>query len=200
MNIRSGISIYLLAAFCCLGVALQSCNNTETVIPVAANIFTGEIDGTAFTAENILAARDTSDLVSISGSINEDALFLLYFYGSEPGNYPVGSSESLDQILATLDSISSLDPLTQDSTIAILLEQISEITQSGEDILAPGESFGFYVLNNFVYYTSSGEMNLTANDRTLLRLAGNTGISWLNFLGGRKNMTADFEDVGYTEK
>ena len=189
--------MFCLAA---LSLVLFSCSNTTTVIPAAANIFAGTADGTAFTAELVTATKDTSGLVTISGNIQSDALFSFYFFDGAPGDYPVSISGVLAQLIETLDSIATLDPETQDTIITILATEFNELVESGAPILNEFECFGFFILNDFLYYTKTGFLSISARDEDLRRINGTLDVEWINLLGGRKNMTATFEDIEYFER
>jgi len=74
-----------------------------------------------------------------------------------------------------------------------------DIFADSASILANDECFMFYVLNNNIYYSKSGFLEVTEIDTVLNRLSGNINIELRNFPQGRKNLVGTLEELQYFE-
>ncbi len=211
MSCSKTFFIQLVFGLCIFFTLLtSSCKKDSSVIPNALNSFKGVAEGTSFTAE-LASATDTDELYIITGIINSDASFILYFKGNNLVEHPIDTSGPLVETVNILNAIadSILNQITNpdfnlDTALAELNEVFTENLDSvfqanNNQVLIENHSFLFYVINNSIYYSKSGLIELTRYDAELNRIDGNFNIELRNLSQGVKSFEGDFEDVEFTK-
>jgi len=178
-----------------------SCNNTTTIDPVAKNSVTGSVEGTAFTADDLEAEKDSNNVFSIKGTINRDASFSLYIKDDGSSFHPVEQEGAFRDFAEHLESLFNSSPPLADSVLQDSLRSGLEILLSDtENLLAPNHSFMFYTVGGLIYYSLDGSYTMTDLDEELNRINGSLNIRLSNFFGGRKDMEAVFDDVQFYQQ
>lgn len=188
-------------SFCALAAAALcwSCAET-TVTPAAKNAFSGTIDGFAYSATSVAATRDSNNLVIITGTINNDGTFSLYFKEDGSLVHPVETAGTFINFTQRLDSLFHIDPPLADSVLAdSLVNGLSDLLSSGAELLSPADCFLFYQIGRSLYYSTAGQLEVSELDETLRRISGDLDISVVNFTGGRKQLAATLEEIEYVE-
>jgi hypothetical protein len=189
-----------------------SCSKQEEVIPEALNKFSGEIEGTGFEvlSTEIFTLRN-EELFSITGLIDTDVAFAIYLRGATTTTHMVSDTGVFVETIDYLRDVAQilLDEVTNnqgnlDSIPQAILDSLNlafeDIFADSASILADNEAFMFYILNNNIYYSKSGFIELTAIDTVLNRLSGNISIELRNFPQGRKNLVGTLEELQYFEE
>ena len=207
---NSKISYKRLAPAICmlLLVMVYSCSETAEVTPAAKNILSGEIAGTAFTS-TILAAAESEGFHSITGNVNVDANFQLFFRGNGLTNHPIATTgvfvETIDILGEISDSIisqASNPNFDTDSALTELTNFFSEkidsiFADTTDIILQENEAFMFYIIEETIYYSNSGSLNINRLDEELYRIDGDFDIELMNLPGGTKELTGIIEDLEF---
>ena len=181
-------------------LAMTSCDSSPTVIPNAENAVSGNVDGTSFAATNVSAILDTTGIYIISATINSDAQLSLYFKDGQVENHDVQTSGAFREFLDQLDSLIALDPPIEDSLILdSLATGLAELLAGDDDPLGDDKCFLFYVIGDFIYYSETGNFQLTEFDEELNRLSGELNIGLINFSEGRKDLNALLNDIQVIE-
>lgn len=198
--------LYLLCILIML--ANSSCSTDETVIPAAANSFKGEIAGTSFES-TILGALESNGFYSITGNINTDANFQLYTNGNNLLDHPIAVEgplvEALNIINELADSIiaqATSPNFDVDSALNDLTDYFTEkidsvLSDSTQEILQENQSYLLYLIDEVIYYSTSGSIIFTKIDEELNRLDGNFDIELRNFSNGYKRLVGTFEDIQF---
>lgn len=190
--------LLILLPFILLGLA--SCDDAA-VFPEAQNLITGTVDGTEYTAANVRAFRDSNQVFTISGRINEDAGFTIYYTNETVQEHPVQTAGNFVEFIETLDSLADVQPPISDSLILdSLATGLLALLESVDDPLAPDRSFAFYLIGDVIYFSVGGGLTVTSFDAENKRITGTLDIRLKNFLGGQKDWTAVIEDVRFFEQ
>ncbi len=192
-------------------VVIVSCKSDNNVIPAAQNIFKGEVDGTSFQVDTSeIASIKNEDLFAVSGIINSDVEFSLYFRGATTSTHEVTDTgifintveyiktvaeTLLDEVVQSGGNVDSI-PVTLFDSISV---QFEDVFTDSTQILGTNEAFMFYFINSNIYYSSDGFVELTEIDSSLNRISGNFEIELSNLPGGTKNLVGIFEEIEYSE-
>ena len=191
-------ALIIVMLFLILG--LISCKDNIVVIPLAENSITGNVEGTTFTATDIEAAKDSNNLFTISGTINSDANFTLYFREDGSFNHPIEQDGSFSDLAEYLENLFNTDPPLADSLLLdSLLSGIEDILSDTDNLLSPNYSFVFYTIGGVIYYSLYGDFVVDAIDQELNRIDGTLTVKLGNFFGGRKDFMAVMEDIQFYE-
>jgi len=175
--------------------ALPSCNDDQAV-PAAANRITGLVDGTAFTANEVETIRDTTGLISVTGAIQSDARFTLYFREDGSGLHPVEQDGAFSGLAEQLDNLFNADPPLPDSLLQdSLLSGLEDLLANSGELLGPAYSFLFYNVGGLVYYSLNGLMEVPVWDEELNRFSGSLDMRLANFRNGRKDISMELDDL-----
>jgi hypothetical protein len=193
---RFAIPVVIMAAAL---LVLAACEEAAT-FPAARNSISGQLDGTAFTARNVLCVKDTNDVLTISGRIRDDVRFNISFVDEFATEHPVQTEGGFLEFIDVLDSLYNIDPPIEDSLILdSLANGLLELLASDEEPLAPDRSFAFYILGDFIYYSESGSLTIDELDTGTGRFSGTMDIRLVNFFGGRKQWNAELDDIRILE-
>lgn len=175
--------------------ALSSCND-DTAVPEAANRITGLVDGTPFEAAEVETLRDSTGLVSVSGAIQGDARFTLYFREDGSGIHPVEQDGAFSGLAEQLDNLFNADPPLPDSLLQdSLISGLEDLLANSGELLGPAHSFLFYNVGGLVYYSLNGLMEVPVWDDELNRFSGTLDMRLANFRNGRKDISMELDDL-----
>jgi hypothetical protein len=211
MNLNSSVFLRIFPIVGLLLVFLSGCGEKEEVIPAAINRVSGTVDGTYFETKTTEVATVRNDeLFAVTGIINEEVQFALYFRGSELGTHVVSDTGVFVQTIDYLRDVAQilLEEIggsggSLDSIPIALIDSLNtafdEIFADSASVLGNNEAFMFYVVNENIYYSRSGNLELTAIDTVLNRMSGTFEIELRNLPQGRKNLVGTFEELQYFE-
>lgn len=201
-RVMSAISINRI--FTMLGMAAMfllghSCSDSGSAsMPLQA--FTGTIDGASFTGTEIEAVLDSNGIYLISGLVNADAAFNLYFREDGSLIHPVETSGSFRAFTDRIDSLFQMEPsLSEEALSDSLIHGLSELLAHGEDLLAPDRCFFYYQVAGALYFSDGGTLTITSYDFENQRIHATLDLSLVNLSGGRKSLTGTFDDILYTQ-
>lgn len=189
----------VLNILCIIAVMLlASCASNETITPAALNSVVGEIAGTSFEAEDISAIQDSS-LYSISGTVNNEAVFQLLIKDNSLTEHTI--STELDEIIDTIRALNELilnDTSLIDS-VSIIIDSLT--SNSTLNTFIPGNAcYMFYYVNGFLYFSTNGNVTVTSFDESLNRGSGSFDLEITNLAGGMKQIVGTFEDIEFIEQ
>ena len=178
-----------------------SCNNIAEETPVAANSMEGFVETTAFIADGVSGSIDTTGGITVSGTINSDASFVIVIDSNIVDTYEIRPEDGLSEVLADIETVKDevfIEFGDLDTAATIVTAYTDSVMTEWFATLPPGYSFMFYTIGDFLYMSLDGLVEITMHDPELMRISGNLSFNLINvLLGGTKSIVATFEDVQY---